>query len=91
MLSLLTIRFLKKTRRTEGSRLTRRFLKALVPYLKQVAGLLLIGSIGGLVMNTAVVLPAILLGARLTWQQPGGKAMPPAATYCGLGWPMSVQ
>ena len=41
--------------------MTRRFLKAIIPYLKQVSGLLLIGSLGGLVMNTTVVLPAILL------------------------------
>ena len=45
--------------------MTGRFLKALVPYLKQVAGLLVIGSFGGLVMNTAVVLPAILLGRAI--------------------------
>ena len=45
-----------------GQALTGRFLKAIVPYLKQVAGLLVIGSLGGLVMNTVVVLPAILLG-----------------------------
>jgi ATP-binding cassette subfamily B multidrug efflux pump len=42
--------------------LTQRFLKAIIPYLKQVAGLLIVGSVGGLVMNTVVVLPAILLG-----------------------------
>ena len=36
-----------------------------MPYLKQVAGLLVIGSFGGLVMNTAVVLPAILLGRAI--------------------------
>ena len=40
----------------------RTFLKAILPYLKQVAGLLTIGAIGGLVMNTTVVLPAITLG-----------------------------
>jgi ATP-binding cassette subfamily B multidrug efflux pump len=45
--------------------LTRRFLKAILPYLKQVAGLLLIGSLGGIVMNTTVVLPAILLGRAI--------------------------
>ncbi len=35
------------------------------PYLKQVSGLLLIGSLGGIVMNTAVVLPAVLLGRAI--------------------------
>ena len=43
----------------------RRFLQAIWPYLKQVSGLLLIGSLGGIVMNTAVVLPAILLGRAI--------------------------
>ncbi|TQN43678.1 ATP-binding cassette subfamily B protein [Blastococcus colisei] len=32
------------------------------PYARQVAGLLTIGSLCGLLMNTAVVLPAVLLG-----------------------------
>ena len=45
--------------------MTRRFLKAMFPYLKQVAGLLILGSLGGIVMNTAVVLPAILLGRAI--------------------------
>jgi ABC-type multidrug transport system fused ATPase/permease subunit len=45
--------------------LTRRFLDSILPYLKQVAGLLIIGSIGGIVMNTAVVLPAVLLGRAI--------------------------
>jgi len=45
--------------------LTRRFLKAVFPYLKQVSGLLIIGSLGGIVMNTAVVLPAVLLGRAI--------------------------
>ena len=35
------------------------------PYLKQVSGLLLIGSLGGIIMNTAVVLPAVLLGRAI--------------------------
>ena len=45
--------------------MTRRFLKAISPYLRQVAGLLIIGSLGGIVMNTAVVLPAVLLGRAI--------------------------
>ncbi len=32
------------------------------PYLRQVSGLLTIGSLAGIAMNTAVVLPAVLLG-----------------------------
>lgn len=35
------------------------------PYFRQVAGLLLVGSIAGIVMNTSVVLPAVLLGRAL--------------------------
>src|SRR5712692_7645328 len=35
------------------------------PYLRQVAGQLLLGSAAGIVMNTAVVLPAILLGRAI--------------------------
>jgi hypothetical protein len=32
------------------------------PYLRQVTGLLVIGSLAGIAMNTAVVLPAVFLG-----------------------------
>jgi ABC-type multidrug transport system fused ATPase/permease subunit len=32
------------------------------PYYRQVAGLLVVGSAGGIVMNVAIVLPAVLLG-----------------------------
>lgn len=38
------------------------YLWQLRPYFRQVAGQLTIGSLAGIVMNTAVVLPAILLG-----------------------------
>src|SRR3954470_15338075 len=40
----------------------RHYLWALRPYFRQVAGELLLGSLCGIVMNTAVVLPALLLG-----------------------------
>src|SRR5918911_876980 len=40
----------------------RHYLWELRPYFRQVAGELVLGSIAGIVMNTAVVLPAILLG-----------------------------
>src|SRR5215207_6187425 len=35
------------------------------PYFRQVAGALVLGSAAGIVMNTAVVLPAILLGRAI--------------------------
>lgn len=38
------------------------FLWRLRPYYRQVAGLLVVGSIGGALMNVAIVLPAVLLG-----------------------------
>ena len=37
-------------------------LRSLSPYFRQVTGLLVLGSVCGLVMNTAIVLPALLLG-----------------------------
>src|SRR5262245_61111312 len=40
----------------------RYYLWELRPYFRQVAGQLVLGSIAGIIMNTAVVLPAILLG-----------------------------
>src|SRR5689334_12976124 len=42
-----------------------RFLWSMRPYFRQVAGELLLGSIAGILMNTAVVLPAILLGQAI--------------------------
>ncbi len=42
-----------------------RFLWSIRPYFRQVAGELLLGSIAGILMNTAVVLPAILLGRAI--------------------------
>jgi ATP-binding cassette subfamily B multidrug efflux pump len=42
-----------------------RFLWAMRPYFRQVAGQLALGSAAGIVMNTAVVLPAILLGRAI--------------------------
>ncbi len=45
--------------------MTRQFLRAIWPYLKQVSGLMILGSLGGIVMNTAVVLPAVLLGRAI--------------------------
>jgi ABC-type multidrug transport system fused ATPase/permease subunit len=39
-----------------------RFLWRMRPYARQVAGELVLGSVCGIIMNTAVVLPALLLG-----------------------------
>jgi ATP-binding cassette subfamily B multidrug efflux pump len=41
------------------------YLWEIRPYFRQVAGQLVLGSIMGIVMNTAVVLPAILLGRAI--------------------------
>src|SRR5215468_679639 len=41
------------------------FIWAMRPYFRQVAGQLVFGSLAGIVMNTAVVLPAILLGRAI--------------------------
>ena len=41
------------------------YLWELRPYFRQVAGQLVLGSLAGIVMNTAVVLPAILLGRAI--------------------------
>ncbi|HET7769091.1 MAG TPA: ABC transporter ATP-binding protein [Chloroflexota bacterium] len=41
------------------------YLWELRPYFRQVAGQLVFGSLSGIAMNTAVVLPAILLGRAL--------------------------
>jgi ABC-type multidrug transport system fused ATPase/permease subunit len=43
----------------------RYYLWELRPYFRQVAGQLLLGSLAGILMNTAVVLPAILLGRAI--------------------------
>ena len=45
--------------------MTGRFLWAMRPYFRQAAGQLALGSLAGIVMNTAVVLPAILLGRAI--------------------------
>lgn len=54
------------TARITGDRKSRRersrFLWELRPYFRQVAGLLVIGSIAGILMNVAIVLPAVFLG-----------------------------
>ena len=41
------------------------YLWELRPYLRQTLGLLVIGSIMGIIMNTAIVLPAVMLGRAI--------------------------
>src|SRR5256712_9672875 len=59
------------------------FLWEMRPYFRQVAGQLVLGSVEGIIMNTAVVLPAILLGRAidraLSWERG-------AATAADVGW-----
>jgi ATP-binding cassette, subfamily B, multidrug efflux pump len=43
----------------------RYYLWEMRPYFRQVVGQLVLGSIAGIIMNTAVVLPAILLGRAI--------------------------
>ncbi|HKQ65495.1 MAG TPA: ABC transporter ATP-binding protein [Methylomirabilota bacterium] len=54
------------------------FLWLMRPYFRQVAGQLVLGSIAGIAMNTAVVLPAILLGRAidraLAWERGAATA-----------------
>jgi ATP-binding cassette subfamily B protein len=63
-----------------------RFLWAMRPYFRQVAGQLVLGSLAGIVMNTAVVLPAILLGraidAALALER--GMATPADVTWAAV-------
>jgi ATP-binding cassette subfamily B multidrug efflux pump len=48
-----------------GGRAATGFLRPMGPYFRQVAGLLVVGSVAGIVMNVAVVLPAVLLGRAI--------------------------
>jgi ABC-type multidrug transport system fused ATPase/permease subunit len=58
------------------------------PYFRQVAGQLVLGSIAGVIMNTAVVLPAILLGqaidTALAYER--GAASPGAVGWAALAF-----
>jgi ATP-binding cassette subfamily B protein len=66
----------------------RYYLWELRPYFRQVAGQLVLGSIAGFVMNTAVVLPAILLGqaidAALVFER--GEVGPGAVAWAALAF-----
>jgi ATP-binding cassette, subfamily B, multidrug efflux pump len=54
---------LRADRSTNGRRPP--FLWELRPYFRQVAGLIFIGSLAGILMNVAIVLPAIFLGRAI--------------------------
>jgi ATP-binding cassette, subfamily B, multidrug efflux pump len=60
-----------------------RFIWELRPYFRQVAGELVLGSLAGIVMNTAVVLPALLLGRAIDkcFALERGEASPADVTY----------
>jgi ATP-binding cassette, subfamily B, multidrug efflux pump len=64
------------------------YLWEMRPYFRQVAGQLVLGSITGFIMNTAVVLPAILLGwaidAALAFER--GEVGPGAVGWASLAF-----
>ena len=61
----------------------RYYLWEMRPYFRQVAGQLVLGSIAGIIMNTAVVLPAILLGQAID----AARAFERGAVGAGaVGW-----
>jgi len=53
------------------------------PYFRQVAGLLAVGSVSGILMNTCVVLPALLLGHAVDVVAAFGRD---DATRSAVGW-----
>jgi len=59
------------------------FLWEMRPYFRQVAGQLVLGSLAGIVMNTAVVLPPILLGRAIDRALSLGRG---EATPADVGW-----
>ncbi len=63
-----------------------RFLLHMRPYFRQVAGELVLGSICGILMNTAVVLPALLLGRAVdeVLRLSRGESTPQAVTVAAL-------
>jgi ABC-type multidrug transport system fused ATPase/permease subunit len=64
------------------------YLWEMRPYFRQVAGQLVLGSITGIIMNTAVVLPAILMGrainAALAFER--GEVGPGAVGWAALAF-----
>lgn len=63
-----------------------KYLWKLRPYFRQVAGELVLGSLAGIVMNTAVILPAILLGRAIdkVLALERGEATPDDVTLAAL-------
>jgi ABC-type multidrug transport system fused ATPase/permease subunit len=63
-----------------------KYLWKLRPYFRQVAGELVLGSLAGIVMNTAVILPAILLGSAIdkALALERGEATPEEVTLAAL-------
>ncbi len=59
------------------------YLWDLRPYFRQVAGELALGSLAGIIMNTAVVLPALLLGRAIDTALAFQRGEAPAST---VGW-----
>lgn len=64
------------------------YLWTLRPYFRQVAGQLVIGSICGILMNTMIVLPAVLLGRAIdvTLAFDQGQATPADITWAALAF-----
>src|SRR5512145_2337114 len=64
------------------------YLWEMRPYYRQVAGQLVLGSIAGIIMNTAIVLPALLLGraidAALAFER--GEVGPDAVGWAALAF-----
>ncbi|MEZ4503173.1 MAG: ABC transporter ATP-binding protein [Dehalococcoidia bacterium] len=62
------------------------YLWQLRPYFRQVAGQLVVGSLAGIVMNTAVILPALLLGRAIdeALALERGEATPDDVTLAAL-------
>src|SRR4051794_13522449 len=62
------------------------FLLRMRPYFRQVAGELVLGSLCGILMNTAVVLPALLLGRAIdeVVRLSRGESTPQAVTIAAL-------
>ena len=63
-----------------------RFLWRMRPYFRQVAGELVLGSMCGIAMNTAVVLPALLLGHAVdeVLRLSRGESTPAAVTLAAI-------
>src|SRR5262245_47780804 len=78
----------RKAALKDGCGIMRHYLWELRPYYRQVAGELVLGSIAGIMMNTAVVLPAILLGRAIdtAFALEQGQASPSAVGWAALAF-----